>query len=179
MDNTYLSSLKVKLLVTQSCPTLWGPMDCSPPGSSVHGILQPRILEWVAISFSRGSSQPKDWTRVSCIAGRLFSIWATRKAHQALLPRNNFWDPKGTMTSIKPHKKAGNYWLREALMFLKDSRNLDWECQLQSNPAPHILRVPVVINHNLVSNPTSHLQERLIWVILSYEQYVLLVCEEK
>ena len=43
--------------VAQSCPTLWGPMDCSPPGSSVHGILQARILEWVAISFSRGSSQ--------------------------------------------------------------------------------------------------------------------------
>ena len=58
MENTYLSSLKVKLLVTQSCPTLWGPMDCSPPGSSVHGILQPRILEWVAISFSEDLQNP-------------------------------------------------------------------------------------------------------------------------
>ena len=48
-------------------------MDCSPPGSSVHGILQARILEWVAISFSRGSSQPTDGTRVSWIAGRLSS----------------------------------------------------------------------------------------------------------
>ena len=46
--------------VTQSCPTLCDPMDCSPPGSSVHGISQARIQEWVAISFSRGSSQPKD-----------------------------------------------------------------------------------------------------------------------
>ena len=45
---------------------------CSPPGSSVHGILQTRILEWVAIPFSRGSSQPRDWTQVSCIAGRFF-----------------------------------------------------------------------------------------------------------
>ena len=50
-----------------------------PPGSSVHGILQTRILEWVAISFSRGSSQPRDWTGVACIAGRLFTIWATRE----------------------------------------------------------------------------------------------------
>ena len=48
-----------------SCPTLCDPMDCSPPGSSVHGIFQARILEWVAISFSRVSSQPRDQTRVS------------------------------------------------------------------------------------------------------------------
>ena len=49
------------------------PMHCSPPGSSVHGILQARILEWVAIPFSRGSSRPRDQTRVCCIAGRLFT----------------------------------------------------------------------------------------------------------
>ena len=54
--------------VAQSCPTLCDPMDYSPPGSSVHGILQARILEWVAISFSRGSSQPRDWTRISCVS---------------------------------------------------------------------------------------------------------------
>ena len=58
--------------VTQSCLTLCDPMDCSPPGS-VHGILQARILEWVAISFSRGSSQPRDRTQVSRIAGRFFT----------------------------------------------------------------------------------------------------------
>ena len=54
--------------VTQLCPTLCNPMDCNPPGSSVHGILQARILEWVAISFSRGSSGTRDQTRVSRIA---------------------------------------------------------------------------------------------------------------
>ena len=54
-------------------------MDCSPPGSSVHGILQARILEWVAISFSRESSQPRNQTQVSCIAGRFFTNWATRE----------------------------------------------------------------------------------------------------
>ena len=62
------------VLVTQSCPTLCNPMDCSPPGSSVHGILQARILEWVAIPFSRGPSQHKDWTLVFCIAGRFLTV---------------------------------------------------------------------------------------------------------
>ena len=60
---------------------LWDLMDCSLQGSSVHEILQARILVWVAIPFSRGSSQPKDQTQVSCIAGRFFTIWATREAH--------------------------------------------------------------------------------------------------
>ena len=62
-----------EVLVAQSCPTLCYSMDCSPPGSSVHGILQARILEWVAITFSRGSSWPRDWTQASCIAGRFFT----------------------------------------------------------------------------------------------------------
>ena len=65
------------VLVAQSCPTLCNPMDCSPPGSSVHEIFQARILEWVAISFSSGSSQPRDRTWVFCTAGRFFANWAT------------------------------------------------------------------------------------------------------
>ena len=69
------------MLVTQSCLTLFDPMDYSPLGSSVHGILQARILEWVAIPFSRESDRPRDWTQVSHIAGRFFTSWATRKAH--------------------------------------------------------------------------------------------------
>ena len=71
--------------VAQSCPALCDPMDCSPPGSSIHEILQARILEWVAISFSRGSSWPRDQTRVSCILSRCFTIWATREAHRMTL----------------------------------------------------------------------------------------------
>ena len=66
-------------LLAKSCPTLWNPMDCSLPGSSVHGISQARVLEWVVISFSRGSSQPRDQTWVSCIAGGFFTDWATGK----------------------------------------------------------------------------------------------------
>ena len=65
--------------VAQLCLTLCDPMDCSLPGSSVHGIFQARVLEWVAISFSRGSSPPRDQTWVSRIVGRCFTIWATRE----------------------------------------------------------------------------------------------------
>ena len=62
------------------CPTPCKPLYYSPPGSSVHGIPQARILEWVAISFSRGSSSPRDQTQVSRIAGLCFNLWATREA---------------------------------------------------------------------------------------------------
>ena len=72
--------------VTQSCLTLCNPMDCGPPGSSVLGILQARILEWVAMPFSRGSSQPRDWTQVSVIGGRFFTIWAMREPHACTRP---------------------------------------------------------------------------------------------
>ena len=63
----------LKVFAVQPCPILWGPI-CNPPGSSAHGILQARILESVTISFSRKSSQPRDQTQVSCIAGRFFTI---------------------------------------------------------------------------------------------------------
>ena len=62
----------------QSCPTLCYPRDSSPPGSPILRILQARTLEWVAISFCRGSSQPRDQTQVSSIAGRCFILWAMR-----------------------------------------------------------------------------------------------------
>ena len=73
-----LQCMKVKSdsEVTQSFPTLSDPMDCSLPGFSVHGIFQVRVLEWVAISFSRGSSWPRDQTQVCCIAGRCYAISA-------------------------------------------------------------------------------------------------------
>ena len=71
---------------TQLCPTLFDPMDYRSPGTSVHGLLQARIQEWVAIPFSMGSSQPRDRPQVSCIAGRFFTVWATREAHMCI-----FW----------------------------------------------------------------------------------------
>ena len=60
--------------IAQSCPTLCDPMDCSLLGFSIRGIFQARVLEWVGISFSIGSSWPRDWTRVSCIVSRCFSV---------------------------------------------------------------------------------------------------------
>ena len=78
------------VLVAQSSPTLCNPMDSSPPGTSVPRILLARILEWAAISFSRGVSWPKDRTQVSCIVGRLFIIWATREAPDKLQMQWNF-----------------------------------------------------------------------------------------
>ena len=87
-------------VVSDSCD----PMDYSLPVSSVHGILQARILESVAVLFARGSSQPRDWTQVSCIAGGFFTNWATRKVVAAynntgLLPDNS----GGQKSSLRFH----------------------------------------------------------------------------
>ena len=81
----------VCVLAVQSCLTLSYPMNCSPPGSSVLGILQARILEWVAISFSRGSSQP----RVSRMAGRLFTSDLGQKKQQMFTLHVQFQVAKG------------------------------------------------------------------------------------
>ena len=64
------------LISVQSCLTICHPMDCGLPGFSVHGVSQPRIVEWVAISFSRASTQPRDWTWVSCIGRWILHHWA-------------------------------------------------------------------------------------------------------
>ena len=80
----------MKIEVTQSCLTLCNPMDCSLQGSSVHWIFQARVLEWVSISFSRGSSWPRDQNQVSCIAGRHFTIWATWEDIVGILLLSNY-----------------------------------------------------------------------------------------
>ena len=69
--------ITVLMLVAQSCPTLFDSIDYSPPVSFVHGIVQARILQWVAIPFSKGYSKPSGRTRASCIAGSFFTVWAT------------------------------------------------------------------------------------------------------
>ena len=71
--------------VAQLCPTFHDPMDCSLPGNSIHGIFKARVLEWVAISFSRGSSWPRDQTQVSHIVSRCFTIWTTWEVNTDLL----------------------------------------------------------------------------------------------
>ena len=90
--------MKVRVLVTSSCLTLCDPLDCSPPGSSVRGILQARIPEWLAIPFPRRSSWPRDRNPVSCIAGRFFTIWAIR-------PKN---DECWNSLTIKKKKKRNS-----------------------------------------------------------------------
>ena len=82
-------TMKVKVSIAQLYLTLW-PHGCSPPGSSVHGILQARVLEWIAMPSSRGSSRPRDRTQVSRIAGRFFTSWATREVLQYLKIINCF-----------------------------------------------------------------------------------------
>ena len=86
-DWTNLSSV---VKVTQSCPTLCNPMDCSPPGSSVYGIFQARILEWITLPCSRRSPWTRNETWVSCIAGRFFTIWATREALSKVIIDYNY-----------------------------------------------------------------------------------------
>ena len=93
--------------------SLAGSMRCGPPGSSVHGILQARILDWVAMPFSRGSSQPRDQTQLSRIARRCFNIWATREGHQLVssLISTYCWNTKWSSVSAKSHQFCLKYYL--------------------------------------------------------------------
>ena len=97
----------------QLCPTLCDLMDCSPPGSSVHGILQARILEWVAISFSRGSSQLRDRTRVSRIVDRRFTVWATREVRVWVNSCSWWWTGRPGMLQFMGSQRVGHDWATE------------------------------------------------------------------
>ena len=81
--------------VAQSFLTLCDPMDYSLPGSCICGIFQARILEWDAISFSRKSSQPRDWTQVSCIVGRCFAIWVFAKIQSSVFSTKTVYNIYG------------------------------------------------------------------------------------
>ena len=91
------------------------PVDCSPPSSSVHGILQARILEWVTISFSRGSSGPRNWTQVSHIAGRCFNLGSTREAlkHKNTVSQKTSYRDTELSTNIKDFKGGKEARLKE------------------------------------------------------------------
>ena len=114
---TILIPLCVCVLVAQSCLTLCNPPDCSLPGFSVHGILQARILEWIAIPFSRGTSHPRNRTLVSCMAGRFFTIWAKVNLHfqSWFVPISlgpilgiNFFHPVRVSVSIRQLRDKGS-----------------------------------------------------------------------
>ena len=90
-------------------------MDCSLPGSSDHGFFQARILEWVDISFSKRSSRPRDWTRVSQIVGGCFTIWASREDNGDLFKTSHaytatFSTPKSCSWPQLTHASAGDSW---------------------------------------------------------------------
>ena len=108
---------EVKISRVQLFATPWtSPVDCSLPGSSVYGILRARILEWVAIPFSRGSSQPRDRTQVSRIAGGFLTSWATREAQE-------HWANRGvgafcTAGEVKERKKFGRKMINSTLDML-------------------------------------------------------------
>ena len=111
--------------ITQTYPTLCDPIDCSSPGSSIHGIFQAIVLEWVAISFSRGSSRSRDQTQVSRIVDRHFTIWNTKEVYQGHQPwifigRNGaeaeatiLWAPDEKSQLIGKDPDAGKDWRRE------------------------------------------------------------------
>ena len=101
------------------------PVDCSPPSSSVHGILQARILECVAISFSRGSSQPRDRIQVSHIAARCFNLCITKEALKYKNPSNNIKDFKGGKEARLKEEGGGG------------RRRGAKEVALQTSPAPY------------------------------------------
>ena len=92
-----------------SCLTLCDPMDDGLPGSSVHGILQAKILKWVAISYSRGSSWPRDQTLVYCIAGRFFTVWATREGRWYFIAFICIPLTTGGLPSLGSHR-VGHDW---------------------------------------------------------------------
>jgi len=102
--------------------------NCSPPGPSVHGIPQTRILEWVAISSSRGSSWCRNWTVASCIVGRFFTVWATREA-----PQNSDW--KYTKCETVPFPPSKNLPVANSL-FHGNHHDKKNGSHLQAFPAP-------------------------------------------
>ena len=130
--------MKVKLLVAQSCLTLRDPMDHSLPGFSVHGILKARILEWVAIPFSRGSSLPRDRTQVSCTACRFLPSEPSEK------PQALYWaGSKDPQQSIYRWKD----------LHLQVERATNWICpclrETASGPLPLWLANIVYFHHSM------------------------------
>ena len=125
----------VKVVDAQSCPALCDPMDCSPPGSSVHGILQVRILERVAIPFSRDSTRPRDQTPVSCIARRFFTVWATREAQNKCTSNPG---ARRHVLPLTPHLSQFNQHadLRLAKPLIPDPRQKDESRPSASGPLP-------------------------------------------
>ena len=133
-------------MCAQLCPTLCDPRDYSPPGSSVHGISQERILEWVAISYSRGSSWPRDRTHISCI----FCIGRQILYHWAIWVINIIFIIKFTSTAISSHlSSVGTYSVPQPLT--ADYRQ--WVSSLPEHLYPKMTSFLILLS--LIPSPTS------------------------
>ena len=133
-------------MCAQLCPTLCDPRDYSPPGSSVHGISQERILEWVAISYSRGSSWPRDRTHISCI----FCIGRQILYHWAIWVINIIFIIKFTSTAISSHlSSVGTYSVPQPLT--ADYRQ--WVSSLPEHLYPKMTSFLILLS--LIPLPTS------------------------
>ena len=138
----------------QSCPSLCDPMDASPPGSSVHGILQARILQWVAMSSSRGSSHPRDQTCISyfspALAGRFFITRATWEAHSIwrnlIFVREHSWNPLGEEDIVKQTVQDVAVW-RGAMFSACDTPivSVKWYWIWQWSADQHICWIQVLL----------------------------------
>ena len=102
----------MKALVAQSCLTLCDPIDCGLPGSTVHRILQARIVEWIAIPFSRESSWPRDQIQVSCSTGRFFTIWTTREVQIRCNFSKNYKIMLWASTVCEPRTCRYSSWIK-------------------------------------------------------------------
>ena len=127
VPHTTCNLKKIVVLDTRSSPTLCDPMDCSPPDSSLRGILQARILEWVAISFSRTSSQARDQTRLSCTVGRVFTYWVTREALSTTPSLFLSFQPGMSSSDLIPVPRGSFSWI-----FLNPHPSKNISCPIQS-----------------------------------------------
>ena len=146
--------------VAQSCLTLCDPVDCSPPGSSIHGIHQARILEWVAVSFSRRSSWPRDWTQVSRIAGRRFTLWANKEALLMSLPEINLSLLQIlTFHCIWLHCASGTHTCTQKQKRRKLNLNIvEWICLWISFPILALSPLTSGLNHFVIVQSLNHVR---------------------
>ena len=155
----------IYVCVAQMCPTLCDPMDWSPPCSSVHGLLQGRIVEWIAMHFSRGSSQLRDWTQVSCIAGRFFTVWATWEALQVciiititlslffnLILHINKFISRGIQISIAKNTVAGR-WRDNTCNNKLWSTGAQQKCSIRDSHPSYAEGNGTLLQHSCLENP--------------------------
>ena len=164
-----LWDVKVNVKVARLCPTLCNPMDCSPPGSSISGILQARILEWVAFPFSSGSSQPGNWSRVSCIAGGFFTSWLTREAWSLDI----WWG-----LEVRVGSGGGVTLKKKKNRKLCTKVNIYWDLEKKSRPnvkfrkptnTKNVLKNPEKQLLNIVINFLTHLHNTFKYAVFTWK----------